>query len=122
MLPSHSGRSFNTQGNLVFKSSNNFFHYYDYTFLPENETHMMKLGILPNHLIQLLRLNKPENLARFTDDLRFTTFWSTYSIWAKHQALSRAYWKSYPNAVKLMSRKKSRKKSLKPQSENENEK
>ena len=95
MLPSHSGRSFNTQDNVIFKPSNNFFHYYDFTFLPSNETHMMKtyarnpkdlellacinqhdrlagaLGILPNHLIQLLRLTHSENLDKILDDLRF---------------------------------------------------
>ena len=139
VLPSHSGRSFNTQGNWTFRSSNNFFHYYDYTFAPEDETHTIKtfvrnprdlkllacinqhdrlagaLGILPNHLIQLLRLSNPENLTKVTDDLRFTTFWSTYSIWTKHQTLSRAYWKSIPECCKSeIKKKKSEKKTVAP--------
>ena len=38
------------------------------------------LGILPNHLIQLLRLTDTANLIKVTDDLRFTTFWTTYNI------------------------------------------
>ena len=44
------------------------------------------LGILPNHLIQLLRLTNPEDSAKIIYDLRFTTFWSTYryGVSAKH--------------------------------------
>ena len=58
------------------------------------------LGILPNHLIQLLRLTNPENLTKITDDLRFTTFWATYSIWTKRQTLNRTYWKIIPECCK----------------------
>jgi hypothetical protein len=107
--------------------------------LPEDETHMMKtfvrnpkdlellacinqhdrlagaLGILPNHLIQLLRLSNPENLTKIIDDLRFTTFWSAYSIWTKHQTLNRAYWKNIPECCKAeVKKKKSEKKSVAP--------
>ena len=39
------------------------------------------LGILPNHLIQLLRLTTCKELSQIINDLRFTTFWATYSIW-----------------------------------------
>ena len=35
------------------------------------------LGILPNHLIQLLRLTNPKELSQIVNDLRFTTFWAT---------------------------------------------
>src|SRR5271170_646209 len=83
VIPSHSAR-FNIQTDITFKSSNNFFHYYDFALLPENETKTMNtyvpnpdhlellskinqhdrltgtLGILPNHLLQLLRLTNPE--------------------------------------------------------------
>ena len=80
IIPTHAGRSFSTRVNPTFMPSSNFFHYYDFTFPPEDETHSMKayvhdakhlelltrtnqhdrlagaLGVLPNHLIQLLRL------------------------------------------------------------------
>jgi hypothetical protein len=39
------------------------------------------LGILPNHLIQLIRSHDSENLKKIVNDLRITTFWSTYNIW-----------------------------------------
>ena len=42
ILPSHTSRCFNTRENLAFRPSNNFFHYYDFTFPPENETNTMK--------------------------------------------------------------------------------
>ena len=98
VIPSHSPRSFNTD--ITFKPSSNFFHYYDFALLPENEAQTMRaygpdpdhlellskinlhdrlagtLGILPNHLIQLLRLTNPED-TKIIHDLR-TTFWSTY--------------------------------------------
>ena len=85
VIPSHSARCFNTQTDIIFKPSNNFFHYYDFALLPENEAQTMKpyvpnpdhlelltkinqhdrlagtLGILPNHLIQLLRITNPED-------------------------------------------------------------
>ena len=120
ILPSHSSRSVNTKNSLAFRPSNNFFHYYDYTFPPEDETNAMKtyvrnpndlallsrinqhdrlagtLGILPNHLIQLIRSHDSENLKKIVNDLRITTFWSTYNIWAKHQTLIRTYWKIIP--------------------------
>ena len=41
------------------------------------------LGILPNHLIQLLRLTNPKELSQIVNDLRFTTFWAIYSLWTK---------------------------------------
>ena len=37
------------------------------------------LGILPNHLIQLIRLTDKDNLDRILNELRFTTFWATYN-------------------------------------------
>src|ERR1044072_856934 len=51
------------------------------------------LGILPNHLIQLIRLHDPKNLKKIVNDLRVATSWSAYNIWAKHQTLSRTFWK-----------------------------
>ena len=44
------------------------------------------LGILPNHLIQLLRLTNPKELPQIVNDLRFTTFWATYSVWTNLSA------------------------------------
>src|SRR2546423_6549210 len=109
----HTRRSFNTRNNLTFRPSNNFFHYYDFNFPPESETNTMKtlvrnpedlnllsrlnqhdrlagtLGILPNHLIQLVRSSDSKNVKKILDDLRLTTFWSTYHIWTKHQTLNR---------------------------------
>ena len=32
------------------------------------------LGILPNHLLQLLRLTNPENVEKITNELRFAAF------------------------------------------------
>src|SRR6202012_4617712 len=50
------------------------------------------LKILPNHLIQLLRLTNPEDSTEIIHDLRFTTFWSSYGVWCKRQTLYRTYW------------------------------
>ena len=63
------------------------------------------LGILPNHLIQLLRLTNPKELPQIVNDLRFTTFWATYSIWTKRQSLNRTYWKIIPECCKLVKNK-----------------
>src|ERR1044071_1642442 len=117
ILPTHSSRSVNTKNSLAFRSSNNFFHYYDYTFPPEDETNTIKtyvhnpndlallsrinqhdrlagtLGILPNHLFKFIRSHDSKNLKKIINDLRITTFWSTYNVWAKHQTLNRTYWK-----------------------------
>ena len=40
------------------------------------------------------------------NDLRLTTFWSTYHIWAKRQSLNRAYWKSIPECCKPQNKHK----------------
>jgi hypothetical protein len=130
IIPSHSPRSFNTDRNYVFKPSNNFFHYYDFSFPPGDETQSMKshvpepthlellsrinhhdrlagtLGILPNHLIKLLKLTNPEDLTKIIDDLRFTTFWTTYSIWTKRQTLNREFWQNIPECCKLENKHK----------------
>ena len=130
MIPSHSARCFNTQTNVIFKPSNNFFHYYDYSFLPENETNSMKtyvghpedlellsrmnqhdrlagtLGILPNHLIKLLGFTNPEDSTKIISDLRFTTFWSTYRVWTKRQSLNRTYWNILPECCKSQAKPK----------------
>jgi len=98
VLPTHASRSFNTKDNLAFRPSSNFFHYYDFTFPPEDETNTMKthvrnptdlgllsrmnqhdrlagsLGILPNHLIQLTRFSDSENAKKILNDLRLTSF------------------------------------------------
>jgi hypothetical protein len=113
----------------MFMPSSNFFHYYDFTFTPEEETNSMKsyvhdakhlelltrinhhdrlagaLGILPNHLIQLLRLTNREELSQIVNDLRFATFWATYSIWTKRQSLNHTYWKIIPECCKLVKNK-----------------
>ena len=123
VTPTHSARRLNTQTNLTFVPSSNFFHYYDFTFPSENETQSMKsyvpdarhleplsrtnlhdrlagtLGILPNHLIQLIRLTNYGLRTQIINDLRFTTFWSTYHIWAKRQTLYHTYWKIIPSAA-----------------------
>ena len=125
----HAGRSFNARIDPTFMPSNNFFHYYDFTFPPEDETNSMKayvhdvkhlelltrtnqhdrlagaLGILPNHLIQSLRLTNPKELPQIVNDLRFTTFWATYSIWTKRQSLNRTYWKIIPECCKFVKNK-----------------
>ena len=114
----------------IAKKSNNFFHYYDFALLPENEAETIKpyvpnpdhlellskinlhdrlagtLGILPNHLIQLLRLTNPEDSTKIIHDLRFTTFWSTYRIWSKRQALYRTYWNILPECCKSQAKPK----------------
>jgi len=116
----HSSRSFNTQANLTFMPSSNFYHYYDFSLPPEDETQPMKtyvqnadhlellsrmnlhdrlagtIGILPNHLIQLVRLTNSGDVAKIINDLRFTTFWSSYYIWTKRLTLNRTYWKIIP--------------------------
>jgi len=128
VTPSHSPRSFNTD--ITFKPSSNFFHYYDFALSPENEANTMKtyvpnpdhlellsklnqhdrlagtLGILPNHLIQLLRLTNPEDSTKIIHDLRFATFWSTYRIWSKRQALYRTYWNILPECCKSQAKPK----------------
>ena len=43
ILPTHSSRSVNTKYSFAFRLSNNFFHYYDYTFSPEGETNTMNI-------------------------------------------------------------------------------
>jgi hypothetical protein len=58
------------------------------------------LGILPNHLIKLLRLVTPEDSTKITSDLRLTIFWSTYRIWTKRQSLNRTYWNILPECCK----------------------
>jgi hypothetical protein len=58
------------------------------------------LGIMPNHLIQLLRDFDTKNVPKITHDLRFATFWATYHIWTKRQTLNREFWKIIPNACK----------------------
>src|ERR1700722_16011750 len=131
LICSPSARCFNTQVNIIFKPSNNFFHYYDFALLPENEAETIKpyvpnpehlellskinlhdrlagtLGILPNHLIQLLRLTNPEDSTKIIHDLRFTTFWSTYRIWNKRQALYRTYWNILPECCKSRATRRS---------------
>ena len=57
------------------------------------------LGILPNQLIQLIRLHDSKNLKKIINDLRFTTFWSTFNIWTPHQTLTKHTIRSYPRAV-----------------------
>ena len=63
ILPTHSSRSVNTKNSLAFRSSNNFFHYYDYTFSPEDETNTMKTYVRnPNDLVLLSRINQHDRL------------------------------------------------------------
>ena len=112
IIPTHAGRSFNSRTSSMFNSSSNFFHY-DFALPPDNEAHTMKtyvpipqhlsllsrlnqhdrlagaLGILPNHLIQLLRDIDAKGVPKITHDLRFATFWATYHIWTKRQTLNR---------------------------------
>src|SRR5271155_1879341 len=123
VTPSHSPRNFNTD--ITFKPSSNFFHYYDFALSPENEANTMKtyvpnpdhlellsklnqhdrlagtLGIIPNHLIQLLRLTNPEDSAKIIHDLRFTPFWSTYRIWSKRRHYIERIGISYLNVANL---------------------
>jgi hypothetical protein len=124
IIPTHRPRCFTTRNASIFRPSSNFFHYYDFAFPRENETAQMKthvpnpthltlltrinqhdrlagaLGILPNHLIQLLRLTNKENIHKILDDLRFSTFWATYNIWTKRQRLNRAFWNFAPEFFK----------------------
>src|SRR5271154_476775 len=58
------------------------------------------LGILPNHLIQLLRLTNPEDSAKIIHDLRFMTFWG------KRQASYRTYWNILPECCKSQAKTK----------------
>jgi len=125
IIPAHSSRSFNTRNNLTFRPSNNFFHYYEFNFPPESETNTMKtlvrnpedlnllsrlnqhdrlagtLGILPNHLIQLVRSSDSKNVKKILDDLRLTTFGqhTIFGLSIKH--LTERFGKSFRNAVKL---------------------
>ena len=69
------------------------------------------LGILPNHLIHLLRLTNNGFCTQIINDLRFTTFWSTYRIWTKRHTLYRTYWKmSAANQRKRKNRKRKNRK------------
>jgi len=105
VIPSHSPRSFNID--ITFTPSSNFFHYYDFALLPENEAQTMRtyvpnpdhlellskinqhdrlagtLGILPNHLIQLLRLTNPEDSTKVIHDLRLPLAKLEYGVNAK---------------------------------------
>src|ERR1700734_1176370 len=56
---------------------------------------------LPNHLIQLLRVTNSNSVNKIVNDLRFSTFWSTYNLWTKRQSLNRTYWKIVPECCKL---------------------
>ena len=106
-------------------TSNFTHHYYDFSFPPEDESNSMKpyvpdashlellsrinqhdrlagsLGIVPNHLIQLLRVTNPNSVNKIVNDLRFSTFWSTYNLWIKRQSLNRTHWKIVPECCKL---------------------
>ena len=44
-------------------------------------------------------------LSQIINDLRFTTFWATYSIWTKRQSLNRTYWKIIPECCKFVKKK-----------------
>src|SRR5271154_351742 len=56
VIPSHSARSFNTD--IIFKPSNNFFHYYDFALSPENGANTMKTYVPnPDHLELLSKIN-----------------------------------------------------------------
>ena len=92
IVPTHSYRSFTTN-TMEFPLSSNFYHYYDYSFPLENETESMKsyvrdashlellsrinlhdrlagiLGILPNHLIRLIRLTNSNETNKIVNDL-----------------------------------------------------
>jgi hypothetical protein len=67
------------------------------------------LGILPNHLIQLLRLTNRESLDNITEELRFTTFWATYDLWNRRQSLYRIYRNTLPDTLKVSNKEKKRK-------------
>src|SRR5579872_1321247 len=56
-------------------------------------------------MIQLLRLTNRKELSQIINDLRFTTFWATYSIWTKRQSLNRTYWKIIPECCKFVKNK-----------------
>ena len=129
---SHSPRSFSQFNSAQFKPSNNFFHSYDFTLPPQHDVETAKkyitdpnhakllsrinqhnrlagtLGILPNHLIQLLRLTNRESLDNITEELRFTTFWATYDLWNRRQSLYRIYRNTLPDALKVSNKEKKR--------------
>ena len=64
------------------------------TRVPNLLTNINRHGILPNHLIQLLRLTNKKNLHKILNDLRFSAFWATYNVWKKRQRLNRVFWKT----------------------------
>ena len=68
------------------------------------------LEFYQNHLIQLIRLTNYGLRNQIINDLRFTTFWSSYHIWAKRQTLYHTYWKIIPECCRPKKKKKSEKK------------
>src|ERR1700734_3597993 len=55
---------FNTKTNIEFHSSNNFYHYYDFSFPPEDESNSMKPYVPDaSHLELLSRINQHDRLA-----------------------------------------------------------
>jgi len=116
IIPTYAPRAYSEDNCTQYTMSSNFFHFYDFTVTPENEAnHFRKivqdpshlrlisrmnqhnrlagcLGILPNQFIGLIQDTNPKDGDAILEDLRFTTFWATYSIWKKRQKLARIYW------------------------------
>ena len=51
------------------------------------------LGILPNHLIRLVRDTKPEDKDAIIKDLRLTAFWHGYRVWQQRMSINYEYWR-----------------------------
>ena len=97
--------------------SSSIYHYYDFSMKPRNEFEHLKkyikdgnhlrllnrmnshdrfagvLGILPNHLIRLVRETKPEDKDAILKDLRLTAFWHGYRVWRQRMYLYHEYWR-----------------------------
>ena len=106
--------------------SSSIYHYYDFSMKPRNEFEHLKkyikdgnhlrllnrmnshdrfagvLGILPNHLIRLVRETKPEDKDVILKDLRLTSFWHGYRVWRQRMYLNREYWRDkVPTCLKV---------------------
>src|SRR6201996_8970176 len=97
--------------------SSSIYQYYDFSMKPRNEFEHLKkyikdgnhlrllnrmnshdrfagiLGILPNHLIRLVRDTKPKDKDAILKDLRLTAFWHGYRVWRIRMYLSHEYWR-----------------------------